>query len=97
MTTSVNATAKETTDPSSAINEATPTSPNPARKLRRRWPRSSAGPVTMVVRPPSSATPMTDVRVDVETPKARSSVGRNGPTQRNAVLATTFAAVNTPS
>ncbi len=51
----------------------------------------------MVVSPPSSATPITDVRVDVETPKARSSVGRNGPTQRNAVLATTFAAVSTPS
>ena len=51
----------------------------------------------MVVSPPSSATPITEVRVDVETPKARSRVGRNGPTQRSAVLATTFAAVSTPS
>ena len=50
-----------------------------------------------MVSPPSSATPMIPVSVPVVVPKARSRVGRNGPTHRNAVLATDLAPVKTTS
>ena len=51
----------------------------------------------MVLRPASSETPMIPVSVPVVVENARSSVGRNGPTHRNAVFATILAIVRIAS
>ena len=80
-----------------AIADEAATATRPRQNTVRSWPRSRNGPVAPVVSPPSSATPMIPVSVPVVVPKARSRVGRNGPTQRSAVLATAFAPVNTTS
>ena len=53
--------------------------------------------MAIVVSPANSEKPMMPVSVPVVVEKARSSVGRNGPTHRNAVFDTTLADVRTTS
>ena len=96
-TRNANEIANVVTFPISAMAEEAATASSPSTNTRRSCPRSRIGPVAIVLSPPSSQAPMIPVSVPVVVEKARSSVGRNGPTHRSAVFETTLAPVSTAS
>ena len=82
MAIAANPIANVAVEPPRPINEPAATAHIPATNRLRSCPRSSQCPVAEVLSPPSSATPITVVRVPVEVPNARCKVGRNTLGQR---------------